>query len=72
MVFLHFAREIVYCEREYYALSERFRAQLTFQQFVSIKNTRWRKDEVTHWVGIAEENRAREARWKEYQITYTH
>jgi hypothetical protein len=71
MDMLDFAREIVYCEREYYALSERFRAQVTFQQFVSIKNHRWSKDEVTHWVGIAEENRAREARWKEAQINPT-
>jgi hypothetical protein len=80
--FLDFAREIVYCEREYYALSERFRAQVTFQQFVSIKNPRWSKDEVTHWVNIAEENRKQSqssqggryittSRWKEAQIDPT-
>jgi hypothetical protein len=62
------AREIVFCEREYYTLREETRAQLTFQRFVSIKNPRWRKDEVTHWVNIAKENRATTARWREAQI----
>jgi hypothetical protein len=65
---LDFVREIVFCEREYYALSEGTRAQLTFQRFVSIKNPRWSKDEVTHWVNIAEENRATTIRWREAQI----
>jgi hypothetical protein len=65
MDMFYFARESVFCEREYYALSEGTRAQLTFQQFVSIKNPRWSKDEVTHWVNITEENRARAARWRE-------
>jgi hypothetical protein len=60
MDFMDFSREILYCEREYYARSERFRAQVTFQQFVSIKNTRWSKEEVTHWVSIVEENQSRE------------
>jgi hypothetical protein len=69
---LHFAEEIIYCNEEYYALSETFRAQVTFQQFVSIKNPRWSKDEVTHWAkkmeeihywsSIAEENRAKEGK----------
>jgi hypothetical protein len=68
MDMLDFAREIVFCEREYYTLSEGFRAQLTLQQFVSIKNPRWSKDEVTHWVNKAEENRARATRWREAQI----
>jgi hypothetical protein len=71
MDMLDFAREIVYCKREYYALSEGFRAQVTFQQFVSITNHRWSKDEVTNWVGIAEENRARATRWREAQINPT-
>jgi hypothetical protein len=52
MDMLYFSREIVFCEREYYTLSEGTRAQLTFQWFVSIKNPRWRKYEVTHWVNI--------------------
>ena len=69
---MDFVGEIVYCEREYYALSERFRAQVTFQQFVSIKNPRWSKDEVTHWakkmeeihywISIAKEIRAKEGK----------
>jgi len=62
---MDFSRENIFCEREYYALSERFRAQVTFQQFVSIKNPRWSKDEVTHWASITEENRAKATRWKE-------
>jgi hypothetical protein len=48
MDFADVAEEIVYCNEEYQALSETFRAQVTFQQFVSIKNPRWSKDEVTH------------------------
>jgi hypothetical protein len=39
-----FVREIVCFEWEYYALSEGFRAQVTLQQFISIKIPRWRKD----------------------------
>jgi hypothetical protein len=72
MEFADFAEEIIYCNEEYYALSETFRAQVTFQQFVSIKNPRWSKDEVTHWAkkmeeihywnNIAEENRAKEGK----------
>jgi hypothetical protein len=71
MDMLDFAREMVFYEREYYALGEGTRAQLTFQQFVSIKNPRWIKDEVTHWVNIVEENRAAAARWREAQINPT-
>jgi hypothetical protein len=52
----YFSREIMFCGREYYALSEGTRAQLTFQQFVALKNPRWRKEEVTYWVNITEEN----------------
>ena len=55
MDMLYFARESVFCEREYCALSEGTRVQLTFQQFVSIKNPRWSKDEVTHWAKKMEE-----------------
>jgi hypothetical protein len=69
MEFANFAEEIIYCNKEYYALSETFTTQVTFQQFVSIKNSRWSKDEVTHWSkkmeeihywsSIAEETRAK-------------
>jgi len=34
---------------EYQALSETFRAQVTFQQIVSIKNPRWSKDDIVVW-----------------------
>jgi hypothetical protein len=54
-----FARGIVDCEREYQTLNEILRKLITFQQFVSFKNPSWSKDEVTHWVNIAEKNRAR-------------
>jgi hypothetical protein len=43
------AEEIIYCDMEYQALSETFRAQVTFQQFVSIKNPRWSKDDIAVW-----------------------
>jgi hypothetical protein len=66
---MYFAEEIIYCDEEYQALSETFRAQVTFQQFVSIKNPRWSKDEVAlwakkmeevnYWSSIAKENRAK-------------
>jgi hypothetical protein len=71
MDILDFARGIVDCEREYQTLNELLRDLITFQQFMSIKNPSWSKDEVTHWVGIAEENIAMEARWKEAQINPT-
>jgi hypothetical protein len=49
--------EIIYCDMEYQALSETFRAQVTFQQFVSIKNPRWSKDDIAVWAKkIAEVN----------------
>jgi hypothetical protein len=72
MEFADFAKEIIYCDKEYYAPSETFKTQVTFQQFVSIKNPRWSKNEVTHWAkkmeeihywsSIAEENRAKEGK----------
>jgi hypothetical protein len=71
MNILDFARGIVECEREYQTLNEILKKLITFQQFVSIKNPSWSKDEVTHWVGVAEENRARASRWREAQINPT-
>jgi hypothetical protein len=66
---MDFVEEIIYCDEEYQALSETFRAQVTFQQSVSIKNPRWIKDEVAlwaknieqinYWSIIARENRAK-------------
>jgi hypothetical protein len=57
---------------EYQALSETFRSQVTFQQFVSIKNPRWSEDdiavrkkkiaEVNYWRRKVEENRAKTIR----------
>jgi hypothetical protein len=46
---MYFAEDIIYCDEGYQALSETSRAQITFQQFVSIKNPRWSKDEVALW-----------------------
>jgi hypothetical protein len=72
MDFEYFAKDIIYCNEEYYTLSKTFRAQVTFQQFVSIKILRWTKYEVTHWAkkmeeihywsSIVEENRAKESK----------
>jgi hypothetical protein len=64
---LDFTRGIVDCDREYQTLNENLRGLMTFHHFVSYKNPSWSKDEVTHWVGIAEENKAMTARWKEAQ-----
>jgi hypothetical protein len=52
-----FAEEIIHCDIEYQALSETFRAQVTFQQFVSIKNPRWSKDDVALWAKKIEESK---------------
>jgi hypothetical protein len=61
-----FAREVVRCRWEYYYdLSEGFRAQVTFQQYLSMNNPRWSTNEVTFWVNQAEEYMATTARWKE-------
>ena len=68
---LYFAREMVFCEREYYALREETSAQLTFQHFLSFKNPSWRKYEVTHQVSVVEEKRSMEDRWKEEQSNPT-
>jgi hypothetical protein len=64
---IDFTREAVSCEREYHTLSERFKAQVTLQQFISIKNPRWSKDEVTYWGSIVEGIKARATRWREAQ-----
>ena len=37
---MDFAEDIIYCDEEYQALIETFKARVTFQQFVSIKNPR--------------------------------
>ena len=55
MDFADFAKEIIYCDEEYQALSETFKAQVTLQQFVSIKNPRWSKYEVALWTKKMEE-----------------
>jgi hypothetical protein len=52
---MEFVEDIIYCDDEYRALSETFRAPITFQQFVSIKNPRWRKYEVALWAKRMEE-----------------
>jgi hypothetical protein len=67
MDMFYVARECVLCEREYYASSEVFRAQITFQQYLSINNPRWSGDEFAHWVNITEKTRARAASWREAQ-----
>jgi hypothetical protein len=71
MDMIYFSREMVFCEMKYYALSEGTRAQITFQQYVALKNRMWRKDEVTHWLNITERKRAILAIWKEEQRTPT-
>jgi hypothetical protein len=52
---MDFAKEIIYCDEEYQALSETFWAWVTFLQFVSIKKPRWSKDEVALWAKRIEE-----------------
>jgi hypothetical protein len=67
MDILDFTRRIVDCDGEYQTLNENLRGLMTFHHFVSYKNPSWSKYEVTHWVGMVEENRAMIARWKETQ-----
>jgi hypothetical protein len=67
-----FARETVRCRWEYYYdLSERTRAQATFQQYLSMRNPRWSTDEITFWVNQTEEYMATTARWREAQSNPT-
>jgi len=66
---MDFVEEIIYYDEEYQSLSETVRDQVTFQQFVSIRNPRWSKDgvglwakkmeEVNYWSRREEENRAK-------------
>jgi hypothetical protein len=63
-----FSREVVRCRwKYYYDLSEGFRAQVTFRQYLSMHNPRWSTDEVTFWVNQMEEYMATTDRWKEAQ-----
>jgi hypothetical protein len=65
---MEFVEDIIYCNEEFQALDETFIAQVTFQQFLSIKNPRWSKDEIAlwannmgevhYWSSITKENRA--------------
>jgi hypothetical protein len=59
--------EIVFCEIKYYALGEGTRAQITFQQYVALRNSSWSEDEVIHRIIVVGEKSAREARWREEQ-----
>jgi hypothetical protein len=65
-----FTGRIVDCEREYQTLNENLRGLITFHHFVSYKNPSWSKDKVTHWIGVVEEKRAREARWERDEIYF--
>jgi hypothetical protein len=57
-----FSRETVRRRWEYfYDLSEKTRAQITFQQYLSMKNPRWSTYEITFWVNKAMEYMA----WEE-------
>jgi len=67
-----FSRETVRRRWEYYYdLSEETRAQVIFQQYLSMKNPRWSTDEITFWVNQAMEYMATTTRWKEAQSNPT-
>jgi hypothetical protein len=57
--------EIIYCEIKYSGLSKETRAQITFPQYVALRNPSWREEDVLHGIIVAEEKRARAARWME-------
>jgi hypothetical protein len=59
--------EIIYCEIKYSGLSKETRAQITFPQYVALRNPSWREDDVLHGIIVAEEIRAITARWMEEQ-----
>jgi hypothetical protein len=59
--------EIVFCDIKYYTLSEGTRAQITFQQYIALRNPSWSEDEVIHEIIVVGEKRARESRWREEQ-----
>ena len=61
-----FSRETVRRRWEYfYDLSEETRAQVTFQQYLSMKNPGWSIDEITLWVNKAMKYMAKTARRRE-------
>jgi hypothetical protein len=64
-----FFGKIVDYEREYQTLDKLYgiKALITFHRLVSLRKPSWSEDKVTHWIGVVEERRAREARWREEQ-----
>ena len=57
--------EIIYCEIKYSGLSRETRAQITFSQYVALRNPSWSEECVLHRIIIVKEKRAKEARWLE-------
>jgi hypothetical protein len=50
--------EITCLEIIYSGLSKETRAQITFPQYVALRNPSWSKDEVLHGIILVEEKRA--------------
>jgi hypothetical protein len=59
--------EIIYCEIKYSGLSKETRAQITFPQYLALRNPNWSEEDVFHRIIVAEEKRARAVRWMEEQ-----
>jgi hypothetical protein len=49
-------------EIKYSALSKETRAQITFPQYVALRNPSWSEEDVLHVIIVAEEKRATTAR----------
>jgi hypothetical protein len=54
-------------EIKYSALSKETRAQITFPQYVALRNPSWSEEDGLHGIIVAEEKRAAIARWLEEQ-----
>jgi hypothetical protein len=58
---------LIYLEIKYSGLSKETRAQITFPHYVALRNPSWSEEDVLHGIIVAEEKRARAARWLEEQ-----
>jgi hypothetical protein len=59
--------EIIYCEIKYSGLSNETRAQITFPQYVALRNPSWSEENVLHGIIVTKEKRSKATRWMEEQ-----
>jgi hypothetical protein len=57
--------EITCLEIIYYGLSKETRAQITFPQYVTLRNPSWSEEDVLHGIIVADKKRRATTRWLE-------